>query len=198
MALLAGCAGRFGGPRFEPLFDGSTLRGWHALPGGNWEARDGVLVGTSTKDESRHGLLVTDKRFRDFTVLFQFRVLEGNSGFYFRVDEVDSGVGAHGFQAEVDKTLATGGLYETGGRGWVVQPDQDAMKAWSRPYVPGEWADMIISAYGGDITVTVNGLKTAELRDDPGRREGHIGLQLHGGADMHVEFKNIEIHEAAE
>jgi hypothetical protein len=41
--------------------------------------------------------------------------------------------------------------------------------------------------------VHVNGYKTAEIHNDPGRREGHIALQLHGDQDMLVSFKDIEI-----
>ena len=52
---------------------------------------------------------------------------------------------------------------------------------------------MTVTAQGKDITVTLNGVTTAELKNDPGRLEGHFGLQLHGGNDMHVEFKDIEI-----
>jgi hypothetical protein len=39
----------------------------------------------------------------------------------------------------------------------------------------------------------VNGIKSAELLDDPGRTSGHIALQLHGGQDMLVEYRQIEI-----
>ena len=41
--------------------------------------------------------------------------------------------------------------------------------------------------------VQVNGKTTAEIRNDPGRRKGQIALQLHGGQDMDVAFKDIEI-----
>ena len=53
---------------------------------------------------------------------------------------------------------------------------------------------MVVSAHGGDITVTLNGVKTAELKNDPGKwRKGRFALQLHGGNDMLVMFKDIEI-----
>ena len=39
----------------------------------------------------------------------------------------------------------------------------------------------------------VNGVKTAELRDDPGRLEGHLGVQLHGGQDLRIEVRSIEL-----
>ncbi len=52
---------------------------------------------------------------------------------------------------------------------------------------------MTVGARGGHIVVHVNGIKTAELNDDPGRREGKFALQVHGGQDCEVWFKDIEI-----
>jgi hypothetical protein len=43
--------------------------------------------------------------------------------------------------------------------------------------------------------VQVNGHKTAELFNDPGRKQGHIALQLHGGQDMHVLFKDVQVRK---
>jgi hypothetical protein len=174
------------------LFDGKTLRGWHVIPGGNWEVINGAIVGTSSKDEKRHGLLVSDKVYRDFTVKLKFRTLQGNSGFYFRCEEMNNEVGVHGFQAEIDPEKDTGGLYETGGRQWVVQPKPEDVKQWLKP---GLWNDMTVIARGGNIAVLINGYKTATLSNDPGRAQGHLALQLHGGMDMNVLFKDIQIME---
>jgi hypothetical protein len=175
---------------FKPLFDGKTLAGWHALPGGTWQVKDGIIVGTSDKSEPRHGLLVSDKTYGDFTARFKFRVVTGNSGFYFRSEEVKQGVGVNGFQAEVDNSQNVGGLYETGGRAWVAQPDPELIK---KIYKPGEWNEMSVTASGRDIVVFLNGKKTVEIKDDPGRLEGHLALQLHGGMDMEVMFQDVEI-----
>ena len=175
---------------FVRLFDGKTLDGWHALPGGKWEVKDGTIVGTSPKSERRHGLLASDATYGDFTVRLKFRVVQGNSGFYFRSEKVDHAVGVFGFQAEVANDPTVGGLYETGGRAWVVQPDPELTK---KLYKPGEWNEMTVTARARNVVVQLNGSKTAELTDDPGRLEGHIALQLHGGQDMEVMFKDIEI-----
>ena len=179
------------GGKFVPLFDGKSLTGWSPLPGGEWNVKDGVIVGTSPASERRHGILLTDRRFKDFTVRAKFRVLKGDSGFYFRADKAKGSVGVHGFQVEVDTSQETGGLYETGGRAWVVKPNADVIN--ERKYKAGQWTDLTLKAHGRNIEVHINGVKSAELKDDPGRREGHIGLQLHGGQEMHVEFKDIEI-----
>ena len=177
---------------FTSLFNGRTLDGWHIKPAGNWRVINGAIVGTSNKDEKQHGLLVSDKSYKDFTVKLKFRPVAGNSGFYFRCEEVDNEVGVHGFQAEIDPEKDAGGLYETGGRAWVVQPKPEAVKQWLKP---GLWNDMTIMARGGNIVVFINGYKTASVSNDPGRTEGHLALQLHGGMDMNVLFKDIQISE---
>jgi hypothetical protein len=184
-ATVAGMAGEF-----VPLFDGKTLDGWHTAPGGNWEVKDGVIVGTSPQTERRHGMLLSDKKYGDFVLRLKFKSLKGNSGLYFRAERVDSPVTVHGFQAEIAPSGPVGGLYETGGRAWVVQPKAELVKDCFRP---GDWNEMTVTAKGKDVTVQLNGTTTAELKNDPGRLEGHFGLQLHGGNEMHVEFKDIEI-----
>lgn len=175
---------------WQPLFDGKTLKGWHTLPGGNWKVENGIIVGTSEKTDERHGLLVTDKSYKDFELRIKYLAIKGNSGLYFRAKEVGGAYGVEGFQAEIDPLANAGGLYETSGRNWVVQPDSNEVKKW---YKPGEWNTMTVYAKGKTVIVHVNGQKTAELHNDPGRTEGYIALQLHGGQDMLVSFKDIEI-----
>jgi len=175
---------------WKPLFDGKSLEGWHTLPGGQWKVSDGIIEGSNASSEKQHGLLVSDKRYGDFTVRLKFKALKGNSGFYFRADKVGSGVGVHGFQAEIDATSDVGGLYDTGGRGWVVKPDSEEIKKW---FKPEQWNQMAVSAHGRRIVVHVNNNKSAELSNDEGRLEGHLAFQLHGGQDVHVMFKDIEI-----
>ena len=181
--------------KWTSLFNGKDLAGWSAKPGGEWKVIDGAIVGTSEAAEKRHGLLVSDKAYSNFTIKVKFKVTDGNSGFYFRSKPIDHTVGIKGFQAEVDKTMATGGLYETLGRAWVKKPDAEVMK---KLYKPGEWTDMTVYANGGTIRVSINGKKVVELKDDPGAVEGHFALQLHGSQKMNVAFKDIYIREIKE
>ena len=62
-----------------------------------------------------------------------------------------------------------GGVYESYGRGWVEKPSDELQKKILKD---GDWNEMIISANGGDIVVHVNGTKTADLKNDPGRPQG--------------------------
>ena len=178
---------------WRPLFNGKDLAGWHALPGGQWLALDGELVGVSTATETRPGLVLTDRTLSDFKLRLKFRAITGNSGVYFRVEQFNGPVGAKGLQAEIEtKELATGGLYETQGRQWVLKSDPALIE---KILQRGGWNTMEVHAVGGDITVLVNGTVTASLKNDPGRKQGLIGLQLHGRMEMDVRFKDIEVAE---
>lgn len=177
---------------FTPLFNGRDLAGWHTLPGGTWEVKDGVIVGTSPKTEPKHGMLVTDRSYRNFILKATFKVVRGNSGLYFRCEERPGATGVAGFQAEVDNSNDVGGIYETGGRGWVKRPDHAKTAAIAKP---GDWNTMVVRAIGSEVTVLLNGSQTVDLVDERGRQEGRIALQLHGGQDMEVLFKDLEILE---
>ena len=54
---------------------------------------------------------------------------------------------------------------------------------------------MTVTAKGRDITVEVNGHKSAHPKNDPGRTKSHIPLQLHGGQGMDVVLREPETRE---
>ena len=176
---------------WEPLFNGKDLTGWHTQPGGEWKVVDGVIVGTSASSERRHGLLVSDRKLTNFILRAKFRVREGNSGLYFRAEETDTNVAVRGFQAEVDRSSAVGGLYETAMRGWVRKPDPDVIE---NIVTHGEWVNITVTAIDDDVTVSLNGTTVTELLGDKeSLKKGRIALQLHGGQNMHVEFRDIAV-----
>ncbi len=184
-----------GESKWQPLFNGKNLDGWTPTVENTWSVVDGVLKGASPKSEKRHSILLFDGKFDDFTLRTKYRSNSGNSGFYFRVDEVNSAVSVNGFQAEIDAGgNGVGGVYETGGRAWVQKPTQDAIEKF---YRKGDWNEMDINAYGKRVKVQVNGATTVALENDPGRTSGKIGPQLHGSQDMDVEFSAIEILQPA-
>src|SRR5689334_3856217 len=176
---------------WKPIWDGKTLAGWHEIGKGSWKVEDGAIHGIHAATEKEFGHLVTDNVYRDFTVRVKYLTLKGNSGLYFRIEEKGAS-GVSGFQAEIDPRQDAGGLYETNGREWVSKPTPEEVKKWFRA---DEWNTMTVSAHGRHIAVDVNGFRTAELRDDPGRLEGRIALQLHARQDVDVSFKDLEILE---
>lgn len=177
--------------QWKSLWDGKTLSGWHQVGDGQWVIEDGAIVGKTEKGARLYGLLVSDKTYKDFAVRFQFKSLKGNSGFYIRtiIEKPDM---AKGLQIEIDPRENTGGIYESYGRCWVDQPKPELVKSC---YKLDQWNTMEVTAEGGHVVVKLNGTKTAELKNDPSRREGHLAFQMHAGNAMMVMFKGIEIRE---
>ena len=177
--------------KFKPLWDGKTFTGWHLIGKGQWTIEDGAIRGRNVKSEQEFGHVVSDRVYTNFTVRLKYKAVRGNSGLYFRIEEKGYS-GVSGFQAEINPEGDAGGLYETNGRAWVSQPKPADVKTW---YKPGEWNEMTVTADRGNLTVTVNGKKSAEVKNDPGRPSGKFALQVHGGQDVEVWFKEIEISE---
>lgn len=176
---------------WRPLMDGKTLAGWHAVGDGSWSVEEGAFVGRANK-EKLYGLLVSDQTFSDFEVRFKFTCPSGDSGFYIRT-VIKPPEKAHGLQIQVGPAgSGTGGIYESYGRGWLAKPTAEQQKAFLKA---DGWNEMSIAAHGGHVTVTVNGVKSADVQDDPGRAEGCLALQMHAGCVMEVRFRDIEIRE---
>ncbi len=176
---------------WKPLMDGKTVDGWHPVGHGKWTVEDGAFVGRAN-NEKLYGLLVSDDTFSNFTVRFKFKCLSGDSGFYVRtiIKEPEK---AHGLQVQVGRVKSgVGGIYESYGRGWVSKPSDELEKSYIND---DEWNEMVIDARDGHVVVTVNGIQSGEVKDDPGRGEGHFALQMHAGCVMHVMFKDIEIRK---
>ncbi|NQU26048.1 MAG: DUF1080 domain-containing protein [Candidatus Nealsonbacteria bacterium] len=176
---------------WKPLMDGKTLDGWHTIGDGQWTVEDGAFVGRAN-NEKLYGLLVSDKTYRDCTIRLKFKCASGDSGFYIRTILKDPDQ-AHGLQIQVGLPgSGTGGIYESYGRAWIEKPTVEQEKKFTKT---DDWNEMLIDARGGNVTVHVNGTKTAELKKDPGRGEGYLALQMHSGCVMHVTFKEIEIRD---
>jgi hypothetical protein len=176
---------------WKPLWDGKSLAGWHVIGKGDWTIEDGQIVGRHSKAEKEYSHLVSDAIYGDFTVRLKFKSIAGNSGLYFRTDEDPKAFsGVKGFQAEIDPKNDVGGLYETNGRSWVSQPKPEQVATY---YKPGEWNEMTVAARGTKVTVTINGKISADIDDPQGRLKGRLALQVHGGQDCLVYFKDLEV-----
>ena len=175
---------------WKPLWDGTSLAGWKRLGGGDWKVADGAIQGTAPQSEARPGYLMTEKEYGDFAARVKYLAVKGDSGLYFRSAPAQDANGIKGLQAQVHPESDAGAIYDISGRGWLVRPKPEDVKKW---FKPNAWNEMTVVAQGGRITVHVNGIQTAELKNDASARRGRLALQLHGGQDMDVRCKDLEI-----
>ena len=175
--------------RTEKLFNGKDLTGWKIYGTDKWYAEKGELV-CESGPENQFGYLTTEKEYKNFELTLEFfQESNGNSGVFFHCSV--EGTKVAGWQAEVAPlNHHTGGIYETDGRGWLIQP-----KAEQEKYLKvNEWNKMKIMLKGNNVTTWLNGQQMVTLNDDKiGAANGKIALQIHDGGNVKVRWRNIVV-----
>ncbi|MBX2934638.1 MAG: DUF1080 domain-containing protein [Ferruginibacter sp.] len=177
--------------KFTSLFNGKDLNGWTIHGTEKWYVENNLLVCESGPNK-KYGYLSTNKNYKNFELKLLFKQeADGNSGVFIR-SSID-GIKISGWQVEVaPQNLHTGGIYESYGRGWLIQPKPEDEK-WLKM---GKWNTMKILVDGDEVTSWLNGHKMVYLKDEKiGAGEGFIALQIHDGGGIKVKWKNIRIKE---
>ncbi len=175
----------------KKLFNGKNLDGWTIHGTEKWYVEDGHLVCESGPDKG-YGYLSTNKEYKDFVLTLKFKQeANGNSGVFIRSGI--EGTKISGWQVEVAPQGGhTGGIYESYGRGWLIQPkpeDEQYLKT-------GEWNELKIKVVGDEVTSWLNGHQMIQLKDEKiGAGRGFIALQIHDGGGIKVRWKDMVIEE---
>lgn len=160
------------------------------------------------------------EKFANFELRYSWKMVtkDGNSGVQFR-GKIDNPKMLHvgGYQADIDAGNGyTGIIYDeggvAGGRGimskrgentvWDADNKRSAtpldkndaeIKKAIKPV--GEWNEVVLIANGPKITYSINGQVTTEMTDNSPKacKDGVIGLQMHGGFTMTIQFKDFKI-----
>ncbi len=178
-------------------FNGKDLTGWKKNGDEKWVVDNGTILCESTAN--KYGYLTTEKTYRDFDLRLKFKgETEGNSGLFLRAQitgaNPEHGPDIEGMQVEIDPGAGkhTGGLYESGGRGWVIMPTPEGERALN----PGEWNDLEASVSGNHIVIHLNGVQVTDYTDaTPKFSDGVIALQIHTGGGVKMRWKDIAIKE---
>lgn len=175
----------------QTLFNGKDLSGWTVYGTEKWFVDNGELVCESGPDK-QYGYFATEKLFKDFELTLEFRQeSNGNSGVFFH-SSID-GTKITGWQAEVAPPNGhTGGIYESYGRGWMIQPSTEKEKFLKDK----EWNQMKVRVVGATVTTWLNGEQMISLTDEKiGSVSGKIALQIHDGGGVKVRWRNIVVKE---
>lgn len=173
----------------KELFNEKDLSGWTVYGTEKWYVENGLLVSESGPDKE-YGYLATNEHYKDFDLTLEFKQeANGNSGVFIR--STIEGTEVSGWQVEVaPKGMHTGGVYESYGRGWLIQPEAEKESVLKE----GEWNQMKIRLSGNQLTSWLNGIEMVTITDDKiGAGEGSIALQIHDGGGIKVKWRNIKI-----
>lgn len=176
---------------FKSIFNGKDLTGWTINGTEKWYVDKKELVCESGPDK-QYGYLSTKKNYKNFELILHFKQeANGNSGVFIRSSI--EGTKISGWQVEVaPENHHTGGIYESYGRGWLIQPKPEDEK-WLKM---GKWNTLRILVNGDEVTSWLNGHQMVYFKDEKiGKGEGFIALQIHEGGGIKVRWKNIRIKE---
>jgi Domain of Unknown Function (DUF1080) len=160
------------------LFDGKNIDAFNKVGDANWTIADGVLQA----DKGMGGYLVTKQPYTDFEIRAEFWVdTPANSGIFIRCDNpqmpgAEACYEVNIFDTRPDPTYGTGAIVNVAK---VATP----IKAG------GKWNTYEIRAQGSHLTVTLNGMKTADAQDTKHAR-GPFALQYGAGV---VKFRKVEV-----
>jgi hypothetical protein len=176
-------------PKLKPIFNGKDLSGWE-VPDGNdeagwYKAVDGVLK-VQSGPKKKGSILWTEKKYRNFVVEFDFRFGEGvvDSGVHVRnQDQIQIGISG---SLKRDMTCSP----YIPGKGYPVEAKniKKLLKAKG-------WNTMRIQAVGKEYTVWLQGKKVMTYNSDSAIAEGPLGIQLHGGRNMGIDYRKLKLTE---
>ncbi len=174
------------------LFNGKDLAGWSIQGNGQFSVADGVL-----KINKGTGWLRSDKIYKDFTLIMEFRFLEpnANSGIFVRTGassrDDENSWPSKGVQVQCMDTLEgdrhLGAMINYGISPFQHISNVDKLKKAYRP--TGEWQTYEITCMDDTLAVLLNG-ELITLAIGIEARNGHVGIQGEHGL---LEFRKIEI-----
>ncbi|MCJ8167153.1 DUF1080 domain-containing protein [Pontibacter sp. E15-1] len=174
-------------PEWKRIFNGKNLKGW-VEPENNiwWRAGKGVLS-VKSGPAKKGSILWTEKEYRDFTLQADFRMGAGtvDSGIFLRNEKEQIQIGISGSL----KRDMTGSPYIPG-KGYPVEAE--GVEGLLRG---DDWNTMRIQAQGKEYVVWLNGQEVMTYTSEHVPDKGPIGLQLHPGNEMSIDFRNIMVAE---
>lgn len=183
----------------KPLFDGRTLDGWEGDQK-LWRVENGVIVGGSLQEKmARNVFLATTRSFQNFELKLKLKIegTEGfiNSGVQIRSVRVPNSTEMAGYQVDAGEGW-WGKLYDESRRRKVVGEAADLPKVTAAVRA-SDWNEVRIRAEGPRIRSWLNGVAALDYTEtEPNiAQDGSIGLQVHGGGKVRVQFKEITIEE---
>ena len=177
------------GPKLKPIFNGKDLSGWE-VPDGNdeagwYKAVEGVLK-IQSGSKKKGSILWSKKKYRNFVVEFEFRMGEGrvDSGMHLRTkDQIQIGI-----SGSLNRDMTCSPYIP--GKGYPVEA-----KNIKKLLRPKDWNTMRIQAIGKEYTVWLQGEKVMTYKSDSAIDEGPIGIQLHGGRVMGIDYRKLKLAE---
>lgn len=193
-------AGQTGAPpKFDSLFDGTTLNGWIQDPPNGWTVKNGAMASLGTG----RGTIYTTGNYGSYRLLFTMRHVSGKPDhqacvliFCNRPPAGEKGLDALG---GVQFQVPNGGHWDY--RPGHNNSGKDEFAALPHPkFDPHDWSrvELLVDASAGTARMAIaqpvgsQAVEVLDLKDPAAGRTGPIAWQMHN-AGLWDEYKDIEI-----
>ena len=163
------------------IFNGRDLTGWTPPAESHWKVVDGILVGENDA-EKKGSMLYTERVYGDVILEGEVR-WEGeiDSGFMLRKPELQLQIGvSRSLKRDMTCSFYVGNY-----------PEEAQAKRAAELLKAGDWNRIRIRAKGDTFTVWLNGEQVSQYKAPKYAEPAPIGLQIHGGLAMKVEFRDL-------
>ena len=171
------------------IFNGQDLAGWKTPKYPEcWIAKDGILTVTNNPERKGENLS-TVKHYRDFVCRLEFKFGAGtvDSGIFMRNDRDQIQIGISG-SLKRDMTASP----YIPGKGYPVEA-----KGVKELLKRNDWNTLRIRAVGKTYTTWLNGAEVMSYTSASAIEEGPLGIQLHGGRKVTIQYRNMTVTELA-
>ena len=171
------------------IFNGENLNGWKASQGNEkagWYNVINNVLEIRSGPKKKGSVLWTEKEYGNFEMELEFRFIGGtiDSGIHLRnSDQIQIGISG---SLKRDMTCSP----YIPGRGYPVEAKniQKILKSKG-------WNQMKIRAVGPKYPDWLQGQEVMNYESGSAKKEGPIGIQLHGNRSMKIDFRNLSINE---
>jgi len=202
---------------FVPIFDGKSFTGWEG-DSVYWRIENGTIVGEVTPETilKRNSFLIwRGGTTGNFELKLEYKIsAEGNSGINYRSFDVEGVPFAlKGYQCDIDgKGVWTGQNYEERGRQFLALRGQvTKINSGEKPFEIGSvgdkdvlwksikhdgWNECHLIIQGNTLIHMINGQVMCVVVDEDienRKNDGLLGVQVHVGPPMKIEYRNIRI-----
>jgi len=174
-------------PKMKKAFNGKNFKGWVVPENNIWYTANDGMLSIKSGPNKKGSIIWTEKQYGNFVIEADFKMGAGtvDSGIFLRSEKEQIQIGISGSL----KRDMTGSPYIPG-KGYPVEAEgvKDILKL-------SDWNTMKVQADKKVYTVWLNGQKVMEYESESAIEKGPIGIQLHAGKDMAIDYRNIKIGE---
>ncbi|MGI9549888.1 MAG: 3-keto-disaccharide hydrolase [Aurantibacter sp.] len=172
--------------KMASLFDGTDLDHWQVPDNNIWWTIEGEVLWAKSDPDQKGSILWTKTAYNDFVVQLDFKFGEGtiDSGIFMRGDDEKNPQIQIGISGSLKRDMTASPYVPKSGYPVEAEGIKELLKM-------DDWNTLKAKAVGNEYTAWLNGKEVMSHTLENANLKGPIGIQLHPGRDMSIQFKNI-------